>query len=121
MLWNDSFHEVRSALHGTAKSIAPQKPFSFHMVRNITFRPFYSAVDDYSKVADYSDFLKIACYNNAGDQGCRTSSAITGTDGNVQIYPGIDIDVPTGKGEKHTTPEDVIAATRAVFSPVLKA
>jgi hypothetical protein len=166
MLWNDSYHEVRSALYGTAKSIAPQKPFGFHMVQNITFSPFYSAVDDYSKVANYSDFLKIACYNNAGgprmshfvDRLCstvfadatpedvepfyykvmgyqqqplkkiftdglspqyvtvETKRAITGTGGNVQIYPGIDIDVPTAKGEKHTAPEDVIAATQAAFS-----
>lgn len=166
MLWNDSYHEVRSALYGTAKSIAPQKPFGFHMVQNITFSPFYSAVDDYSKVAKYSDFLKIACYNNAGgprmshfvDRLCstvfadatpedvepfyykvmgyqqqplkkiftdglsphyvaaETKRAITGTGGEVQIYPGIDIDVPTPKGEKHTTPEDVVAATQAAFS-----
>lgn len=166
MLWNDSYHEVRSKLYGTAKAIAPQKPFGFHMVQNITFSPFYSAVDDYAKVANYSDFLKIACYNNAGgprmshfvDRLCatvfadatpedvqpfyykvmgydqaplkqiftsgltpqyvthETKRAITDTAGNVQIYPGIDIDVPTAKGEKHTTPEDVRAATRAAFS-----
>jgi len=166
MLWNDSYHEVRSALYGTAKSIAPQKPFGFHMVQNITFSPFYSAVDDYSKIANYSDFLKIACYNNAGgprmshfvDRLCstvfadatpedvepfyykimgyqqqplkkiftdglspqyvtaETKRAITSTGGNVQIYPGIDIDVPTAKGEKHTAPEDVIAATQAAFN-----
>jgi hypothetical protein len=166
MLWNDSYHEVRSTLYGTAKSIAPQKPFGFHMVQNITFSPFYSAVDNYSKVANYSDFLKIACYNNAGgprmshfiDRLCstifadatpedvepfyykvmgyqqqplkkiftdglspqyvtvETKRAITGTRGKVQIYPGIDIDVPTAKGEKHTTPEDVSAATQAAFN-----
>ncbi len=166
MLWNDSYHEVRASLYGTAKAIAPQKPFGFHIVQNITFSPFYSAVDDYSKVAAYSDFLKIACYNNAGgprmshfiDRLCssifadatpedvqpfyykimgyeqpplkqiftngltpqyvthETKRAIAGTGGNVQIYPGIDIDVPTSKGEKHTTPDDVSAATQAAFS-----
>lgn len=166
MLWNDSYHEVRSQLYGTAKAIAPQKPFGFHMVQNITFSPFYSAADDYAKVANYSDFLKIACYNNAGgprmshfvDRLCatvfadatpeevqpfyykimgydqaplkqiftngltpqyvahETKRAITGTGGNVQIYPGIDIDVPSAKGEKHTAPEDVRAATQAALS-----
>jgi hypothetical protein len=165
-LWNDSYHEVRSELYGTAKSIAPQKPFGFHIVQNVTFSPFYSAVDDYSKVADYADFLKIASYNNAGgprmahflDRLCssvfadatpddlrplyykmmgyneaglgeiltnglspqyvatETKRAIEGTGGRVQIYPGIDIDVPSAKGEKHTTPEDVRAATRIAFS-----
>ena len=165
-LWNDSYHEVRSELYGTAKSIAPQKPFGFHIVQNVTFSPFYSAVDDYAKLAGYADFLKIASYNNAGgprmshfiDRLCstvfadaspsdleplyykmmgykeaplsqiftnglspeyvatETKRAIEGTGGRVQIYPGIDIDVPTARGEKHTTPEDVRAATKIAFS-----
>jgi hypothetical protein len=165
-LWNDSYHEVRSELYGTAKAIAPQKPFGFHIVQNITFSPFYSAVDDYAKLAGYADFLKIATYNNAGgprmahfiDRLCstvfadatpadvgplyykimgykqespdktltdglspeyvasETKRAVEGTGGQVQIYPGIDIDVPTAKGEKHTTPDDVRAATRSAFN-----
>jgi len=162
-LWNDSYHEVRAELYGTAKALAPQKPFGFHMVQNITFSPFYSAVDNYAKVANYSDFLKVATYNNSAgprmahfvDHLCstifadaspaefqplyykmmgytqapldqtltnglspeylasETRRAIAGTGGKVNIYPGIDIDVPTAAGEKHTTPDDVRAATLA--------
>jgi hypothetical protein len=165
-LWNDSYHDVRSVLYGTAKAIAPAKPFGFHIVQNVTFSPFYSAVDSYAKVAEYSDFLKIATYNNAGgprmahflDRLCstifadaspddlrpfyykimgyqedtgeqitknglttryvtsETTRAIEGTGGQVQIYPGIDIDVPTAKGEKRTTPGDVRTATEAAFA-----
>ena len=164
-LWNDSYHEVRSELYGTAKAIAPEKPFGFHIVQNTTFSPFYSAGDDYAKLADCADFLKIATYNNAGgprmahfvDRLCatvfadaspsdlqplyykimgykeaplnqiltnglspeyvasETRRAIEGTAGKVQIYPGIDVDVPTAQGEKHTTPDDVRAATTAAF------
>ncbi len=65
-LWNDSYHEVRGEVYGTAKMIAPAKPFGFHMVQNITFSPFYSAADNYAKIKNYSDFLKIATYSNAG-------------------------------------------------------
>ena len=65
-LWNDSYHEIRAELYGTAKAIAPQKPFGFHIVQNVTFSPFYSAVDDYAKIKNYTDFVKIASYNNAG-------------------------------------------------------
>lgn len=165
-LWNDSYHEVRAELYGTAKALAPTRPFGFHMMQNITFSPFYSAIDDYAKVADYADFLKLATYNNAGgprmarfvdrlcstvfadatprelqplyyrlmnyDQGSleeitkngltpqylisETKRAITDTGGKVQIYPGVDIDVPTAPGEKHTTPEDVRASVKAAFS-----
>lgn len=165
-LWNDSYHEVRSELYGTAKAIAPEKPFGFHIMQNVTFSPFYSAIDDYARLADYADFLKIATYNNAGgprmahfiDRLCstvfadaspsdleplyykmmgykqapfdqilkngltpeyvasETKRAMEGTKSEVQIYPGIDIDVPTAAGEKHTTPEDVRAATTAAFN-----
>ncbi len=47
-LWTDSYHEVRAELYGTAKSIAPEKPFGFHIMQNMTFSPFYRAEEDYS-------------------------------------------------------------------------
>ncbi len=65
-MWHDSYHQTRSALYRTAKAIAPGKPFGFHMMQNITFSPFYSAADDYAAIKNYSDFIKIATYNNAG-------------------------------------------------------
>jgi hypothetical protein len=65
-MWNDSYHEIRSALYGAAKTLDPQKPFGFHMVQNITFSPFYSAADNYATIKNYADFIKIATYNNAG-------------------------------------------------------
>ncbi len=65
-LWNDSYHEVRAELYGTAKAIAPQNPFGFHVVQNVTFSPFYSAADNYARIKEYSDFIKIATYNTAG-------------------------------------------------------
>jgi hypothetical protein len=73
-MWNDSYHEIRSQLYGTAKSLAPEKPFGFHMVQNITFSPFYSAADDYAVIMESTDFIKIATYNNAG--GGRMASFI---------------------------------------------
>lgn len=73
-MWNDSYHEVRSELYGTAKTLAPEKPFGFHIVQNVTFSPFYSAVDDYATLQNYTDFIKIATYSNAG--GGRMASFI---------------------------------------------
>jgi hypothetical protein len=64
-LWADSYHEVRAELYGSAKAIAPEKPFGFHIMQNMTFSPFYRAEEDYSKTKDYSDYLKLATYNNA--------------------------------------------------------
>lgn len=165
-LWMSSYEETRSELYGVAKLLAPQKPFGFHIQQNITFSPFYSAGDDYSKLKQYADFIKIATYNNAA--GLRmsvfleglcstvfadmtpqellpvyyrmmgyheksleeivagglsaeyvaneTKRAIAGTEGKVQVYPGIDIDIPTGKGEKKTKPSDVRESVIAALS-----
>jgi hypothetical protein len=57
---------VRSELYGTAKAIAAEKPFGFHIMQNLTFSPFYRAEEDYSKTKDFADYLKLATYNNAG-------------------------------------------------------
>ena len=46
----------------------------------------------------------------------ETLRAIAGTAGTrTQIWPGIEIDVPTGEQEKKTTPDDVYAAVKATF------
>ena len=65
-LWTDSFQEVQAELYGTAKAIAPEKPFGFHLMQSMTFSPFYRAEEDYTKRREFADFLKPATYNNAG-------------------------------------------------------
>jgi hypothetical protein len=166
-LWTSSYHEVRSELYGTAKSIAPEKPFGFHIQQNMTFSPFYRAEEDYSRTAKYTDFLKLATYNNAAGPRLNTfmerlgatvfrdaspeefqplfydlmdmrgeasfdkipttgltaeyvsretTRAIAGVVGSdVQIYPGIDIDVPTKRTDKRTTPDDVRRSVKAAI------
>jgi hypothetical protein len=165
-LWMDSYREMRAELYGTAKGIAPEKPFGFHMMQNGTFSPFYSAAEDYSLTRNYADFVKVATYNNAGgprmarlaDRLCATVFRDASTEqflpvyfammgyhegtreqiipgglspdyvtastrriladvkGSVQVYPGIDIDVPTDESEKHTAPPDVAQATKAAIA-----
>ncbi len=66
-LWTDSYHEVRAELYGVAKAIAPEKLFGFHVMQNMTFSSFYRAEEDFSDIAKYAGFLKIATYNNAGN------------------------------------------------------
>jgi hypothetical protein len=43
----------------------------------------------------------------------ETKRAVDAAQGKCKIYPGIDIDVPTNPGDKHTSPEDVYASTSA--------
>jgi hypothetical protein len=65
-LWTDSFQGAQAELYGLGKSIAPTKPFGFHIMQTMTFSPFYRAEEDYTKRRNYADFLKLATYNNAG-------------------------------------------------------
>ena len=45
----------------------------------------------------------------------ETARAVAGVRGEIPIYPGIDIDIPTGTGEKKTQPGDVKAAVKAAL------
>lgn len=44
----------------------------------------------------------------------RSATAVSGHP--VQIWPGVDIDVPVEKGESHCTPESVARAVKAAFA-----
>ena len=65
-LWTDSFQGAQVELYRLGKSIAPIKPFGFHIMQSMTFSPFYRAEEDYTKRRNFADFLKLATYNNAG-------------------------------------------------------
>jgi hypothetical protein len=45
----------------------------------------------------------------------ETRRALAEVNGAISIYPGIDIDIPTGLNEKRTQPADVKAAVLAAF------
>ncbi|HZS53513.1 MAG TPA: hypothetical protein VFA65_03850 [Bryobacteraceae bacterium] len=53
---------------------------------------------------------------SADTVGRETRRAMADVKGAVQIYPGIDIDIPTGLKEKRTQPSDVRAAVLAAFN-----
>jgi hypothetical protein len=46
----------------------------------------------------------------------ETRRALAGAAAHVKIWPGIDIDIPTGADEKKTQPEDVYQAVKAAFT-----
>ena len=46
----------------------------------------------------------------------ETRRAVAGVKGQTKIWPGIDIDIPTGPNEKKTRPEDVYEAVKAAFT-----
>jgi hypothetical protein len=46
----------------------------------------------------------------------ETRRALAGVEGHCAIYPGIDIDIPTGEHEKKTTPDDVYQSVTAALT-----
>jgi hypothetical protein len=59
---------------------------------------------------------KLATAGLSGESvGVETQRAIADVEGTIPIYPGIDIDIPTGLNEKRTQPSDVKAATLAAL------
>jgi len=71
-LWTSSFQGAQAELYGLAKSIAPAKPFGFHLMQAMTFSPFYRAEEDYTQRRNFADFLKLATYNDAGGPRLHT-------------------------------------------------
>lgn len=76
----------------------------------------------YYKIMNYQEapFDKLATTGLSPDYVAReTRRALHGVAGEVQIYPGIDIDVPTlintQSPEKRTSPDDVRKSIRAAF------
>jgi hypothetical protein len=192
-LWTDSQRELYGHIYGTVKSINSNLEAGFHVMHLNSFNPFYRAEQDYRKLSQYADLLKVCMYNNCagprmanyidgvhstiwhdapaqsvlelyyhilGYQGeapldkLRTAGFssdyvyretkralndvrlarvpvgapntdlagpaneqnVSGLSGETRIYPGIDIDIPTGKGQKKTEPSDVRNAVRAAFN-----
>jgi hypothetical protein len=166
-LWVTSRHELQAAIYQRAKSVNPKLQIGFHVWQNISFSPFQRAEENLADLANCSDFLRPAVYNNcaggrfvayvkgahaavlgdlppatacnvllnqlgydeapydqlaatgfsAGYVERETRRSVDSVSGHpVQIWPGVDIDVPVQKGESHCTPESVGLAVKAVFS-----
>ncbi len=166
-LWSDSQHEVYGLIYGTAKGLRNQVQVGFHIWHNNSFSPFYRAEQDYGKLRQTADFLKVVMYNNCGGPRIgeylrnihstifhdappesaldlyyrimgyeaeapldrvstaglssnyiarETRRAVAGVHNEIAIYPGIDIDIPTGKDQKKTQPSDVKGAVKAALT-----
>lgn len=166
-LWTDNQQEVYGEIYGAVKSINSRVQVGWHIWHNNSFSPFFRAEQDYWKLRQTSDYLKVVMYNNcagprmaqylrgvhstifrdakpeealplyyrimgyegeasfdklavtglSADYVAReTKRAIAGVRGEIAIYPGIDIDIPTGKTDKKTQPSDVKAAVKAAFA-----
>jgi hypothetical protein len=73
-LWTDGQHGIYKDVYETAKANRPSAQVGFHIWHNNSFSPFYRAEQDYAKLAQNADELKIVAYNNCG--GPRYAGAI---------------------------------------------
>lgn len=86
----------------------------FHDARPEHFLPLYYKIMNYEKEAPYDKLLTAGL---SSDYVYReTKRAIAGLNGEIPVYPGIDIDVPTQPGQKQTTPDDVRQAAKAAIA-----
>jgi hypothetical protein len=166
-LWTDSKDEIYGEIYGTVKGINNRIQVGWHIWHNNSFSPFFRAEQDYEKLRQTSDYLKVVMYNNCGgprlaqymknihstifrdakpeeavamhyrmmgygdeagydklsiaglsaDYVAReTKRAVAGVRGEIAIYPGIDIDIPTDQKDKKTQPPDVKAAVKAALT-----
>jgi hypothetical protein len=82
----------------------------FHDVKPHDFLPLYQRIMNYQEAPD--EKLPTASLSS-GYVYRETKRAIAGVNGEIPIYPGIDIDIPTNAGGKRTTPDDVRQAVKA--------
>jgi hypothetical protein len=76
-------------------------------------REFVYCVQQYGNEASLE---KLPTVGLSADYVLReTRRAVTGSPATVKIWPGIDIDIPTGENETKTKPEGVYRAVKAAF------
>lgn len=85
----------------------------FHDAKPEDFLPLYYKIMNYEE-APYARLPVAGLSANYVHR--ETQRAVAGVAGEIPIYPGIDIDVPTNAGQKQTTPEDVRQAVKQAFA-----
>ena len=78
--WTDSQQEVYGRIYGTVKSINRNVLAGFHIMHLNSFSPFYRAEQDYRKIRQHADVLKVVMYNNcAGPRMTRYVDTVHST------------------------------------------
>jgi hypothetical protein len=67
-LWHDSLRDTYQAIYAKVKSVRPDMGVGWHIWHNNSFSPIYRAEQDLSRIAPYSDFLKVVMYHNCAGE-----------------------------------------------------
>jgi hypothetical protein len=63
-LWHEGYEELQKRMYGAVKFLAPDVQVGWHVWHHNTFSPLYRAQMDYTRIREYSDFVKPVMYNN---------------------------------------------------------
>lgn len=80
-LWVRSRHELQAEIYRKVKSINPSLPVGWHMWHNMSFSPFFRAEEDYTRLGEFSDFIRPVLYANCA--GERIKSFVDSVHGDV--------------------------------------
>jgi hypothetical protein len=165
-LWHEGYEELQKRMYGAVKFLAPDVQVGWHVWHHNTFSPLYRAQMDYTRIREYSDFVKPVMYNNCAgyrlhhhisawrnsifreideqtvydlfrqslgyDEAMpfdelpgrglstdyvrrETTRTVRAVDGRAQVYPGLDVNVPTPNHVKQTGPDDIAASLTAAL------
>jgi hypothetical protein len=64
--FHESYKEVYKLFYDHVKDARKDALFGLHIWTNASFNPLYRAEQDFAELSQYTDFLKIALYNNCG-------------------------------------------------------
>jgi len=67
-LWTDGLYAMYGEIYGVAKAINPKVLVGWHIMHLNSFSPFYRAEQDYRRLAEVSDFIKVVMYHNCAGE-----------------------------------------------------
>ena len=75
-LWTDGQHQMYRDIYGLVKAYRPEVSVGWTIDHADTLNPFFRAGQDLAEMSHFSDFLKVAVYDNAA--GPRLHTAVDG-------------------------------------------
>jgi len=91
-LWTDGQHQVYRDVYGMVKAYRPEVQVGWTIDHADTLHPFFRASQDLAEMSHFSDFLKVAVYDNAAGPRLHTmvdglARAVFGDAEPREVYP----------------------------------
>lgn len=110
-LWAESRHELQAAVFRKVKSVNPALQVGWHVWQNVSFSPFQRAEENLADLADCSDFIRPALYNNVAGGRFVTFAKGAGETVFGDLPPETTIELLCRQLNYSEAPLDKLAAT----------